>query len=401
MPIKECRHFNGYKPCGKSEICDALCPHRSVPTARVLLIHLEAIGAVMRSTALLPAIRRKFPGCHLTWVTQKPCDQLLLHNPLIDRVMTTSSDDLLELSALEFDVAFVIDKSLKAAGVLKKTHAEMIFGFQVDPFTAAIVPATAAANELWEIGLSNEKKFFQNTKPEVQLAHEALELGEWQRDEYVLRLSKIERTERDLRRKMWARTDQLVVGLNTGCSSTIPYKKLSIEMHRELIARLSQDPQIKLVLLGGKEDTLRNQRIAYGLDVIQSATDRGLRDGIVSVAACDLVISGDSLGMHLSIALGKWTVAWFGPTCAHEIDLFDRGAQILTRASCSPCWKRSCNKSPMCFDLVSVDEIVTKVADFQKHAGHANGPVQDLNESRVAGQGMNQGTKPWVRDANT
>src|SRR4051812_34465650 len=134
MPMTDCRHFNGYKPCGKSEICDALCPSLSVPTSRILLIHLEAIGAVVRSTALLPAIRRKFPGCHLTWVTQKPCDQLLKHNPYVDRVLTTTQDDLLQLSALEFDVALVIDKSLKAAGVLKQTQADMVFGFQVDPF---------------------------------------------------------------------------------------------------------------------------------------------------------------------------------------------------------------------------------------------------------------------------
>ena len=357
-----CRYFNGYKPCGKSAICDSLCPSLSVPTTRVLLIHLEALGAVVRSTALLPAIRRKFPGCHLTWVTQKPADQLLQGHPLIDRILTTTSDDLLSLSALEFDVALVIDKGLKAAGVLKQTKADLVYGFTVDAASGAVLPATDSARELWEIGLSNEKKFFGNTKPETQLAHEALDLGAWQRDEYSLRLSAAEQAMVARRRAEWAPRGQTVIGLNTGCSTVIPYKKLSVEMHRDLAARLASDPSVRVVLLGGREDTARNRQIGDGLDVIQSATEEGLRDGLVSVAACDIVVTGDSLGMHMAIALGKWTVAWFGPTCAHEIDLYDRGVHVLTRASCSPCWKRSCEKTTMCYDLVSTDEILGGVA---------------------------------------
>jgi heptosyltransferase-2 len=334
----------------------------SVPTLRVLIIHLEALGAVLRTTALLPAIRRKFPGCHLTWVTSKPGDVLLQNNPLIDRVLTTSIDDLLSLSALEFDVALVIDKGLKAAGVLRATRADMVYGFRVEPETGSVIPATPAANELWEIGLSNQKKFYENKKTEIQLSHEALELGNWCRDDYVLHLNAQERKEAERRKAMWNGPGQILVGLNTGCAATIPYKKLSVEMHRELISVLSANPLYRVVLLGGKEDAVRNQRIAHGLPVIQSPTDQGLRDGIMSVAACDVVVTGDSLGMHMAIALKKWTVAWFGPTCAHEIELYDRGVQVVTQASCSPCWKRSCDRQPMCYDLVSVKQLTEGIA---------------------------------------
>jgi heptosyltransferase-2 len=333
----------------------------SIPTSRVLVIHLEAIGAVMRSTALLPSIRRRFPGSHITWVTQRPADQILHNNPMIDRILTTTADDLLQLSVLEFDVALVVDKSLKAAGVLKATRADMVFGFTVEAASGAVLPATPAAEELWQIGLSNGKKFFQNQKTETQLVHEALELGTWHRDEYVLRLTDREQRDRDFRRSTWARQRQVLVGLNTGCAPTIPAKKLTIEMHRDLVRRLNQELMVRVVLLGGRDETLRNQRIAHGLDAILSPTDRGLRDGIVSVAACDIVVTGDSLGMHLAVALKKWTVAWFGPTCAHEVDLYERGVSVLTQASCSPCWKRSCDKDPMCHDLVSVDTLIAGV----------------------------------------
>lgn len=328
----------------------------SVPSTRILLVHLGALGAVLRSTALLPAIRRKFPNAHLTWVTAKPADQLLKNNNLIDRVLTTDNADLLALSVLEFDIALCVDKSLEAAGVLKRTYADFVYGFAVVPSTGAIVPATPAAEELWEIGLNDYKKFKENQKTETQLVTEALELP-YSRDHYSVQFTDAEKSEIAIRKTSYSQGNKIVVGLNTGCAGVIPYKKLTVEMHRKLIERLLDYENVAVVLLGGKEDTERNQRIGYGFNVIQSATESGLRDGLMSVAACDIVVTGDSLGMHMAIALNKWTVAWFGPTCAQEIDLYDRGVKVLTQASCGPCWKRSCNKTQMCYDLVSLEQL--------------------------------------------
>jgi heptosyltransferase-2 len=340
----------------------------SVADERILIVHLEALGAVVRSTSLLAGIKRKYPNSHITWVTAKPADQLIRGNPLIDRVMTTERDDLLALKALHFDVALCVDKSLKAAGVLAHTKFDELFGFSAEARTGAIVPATKAATELWELGLSDYKKFFVNKKPETLLSREALELPSRGKsdgaasDEYAVYLSGAELKEATERRKRWAGHKDFVVGINTGCSNVIPYKKLTVEMHRELIERLLKVPDLRVVLLGGPEDDLRNQRIAHGLDVVQSPTQSGLRDGLISVQACDIVITGDSLGMHMAIGLRKWVVAWFGPTCAHEIELYGRGVKVMSQAACSPCWKRSCSKDIMCYDLVSQPELLAGVA---------------------------------------
>ena len=186
-------------------------------------------------------------------------------------------------------------------------------------------------------------------------------LGEYRNDEYIATFTEEEEIQVDERRRRWAKDSQLIVGINTGCASTIPFKKFTVEYHRQLIQRLVTVPRVKVALLGGPEDTLRNQRIASGLPVIQSPTERGLRDGLCSAAACDIVVSGDSLGMHMAIALKKWVVAWFGPTCPQEIELYGRGVKITTKATCSPCWKRSCDRHPMCYDLVAFGEILDAV----------------------------------------
>ena len=307
-------------------------------------------------------MRRAFPKSKLTWITEAPADKLLLHHPLIDQVLTTK--DQWKIQAITADVVFCIDKSLVAAGVARSISAKQWRGFKADGTTGAILPANPEARELWEIGLSNQKKFFENTKSEAQLAHEALGLGEYKREEYGYHFTPLELEMIRTRRELWSTKKEILIGLNTGCSGVIPYKKLTVNYQRKLIQRLYQryGERIRVVLLGGPEDESRNREIALDLKVISSPTTAGLRDGMMSVAACDMVITGDSLGMHMAIAQKKWTVAWFGPTCAQEIDLFDRGVKVMTKATCSPCWKRTCDKNPMCYDLVDPNEILAAVA---------------------------------------
>ncbi len=359
-----CRHFNGYKPCGKNEVCDELCPSRDIPKKRIVLVHLGALGAVLRSTALLPAIKRKYPSSHITWLTQKPAHSLLENLNQVDKVMTTDLESLKILETLQFDVALIVDKSQFAGSIAYKLNAKEKYGFLLDPSTGSIVPANDEAKPLWDLGLDNHKKFFENKKPETQLVAESLSLS-FMRDPYQVSFNLQEQEMLRLRENQWrSHKSKLIVGINTGCSDVIPYKKLSLGAHIELIRMLQKEEVFDLVLLGGPEDRERNDYIQKITSVASSPCDQGLRDGLCSVAACDIVISGDSLGMHMAIALQKYVVAWFGPTCAHEIDLYDRGVKIQSPASCAPCWKRHCAKEVMCYDLVPLDEILQALRDF-------------------------------------
>lgn len=351
----------------KSAVCHrSQCSSFDEVKENILVMHLGALGAVVRSTALLRALKRKHPHSRMVWVTQAPAHHLLAHHPLIDHVVLLEDLKLHPLTALDYSHGYCIDKSLVAVRALKEFKVERILGFTADSISGAILPATDAAFELWELGLSNHKKFFVNQKTESQLVHEALELGEYKRDEYELALTPAEKVEAKRRRKMWGR--RILVGFNVGCSSVIPYKKLPVEKQRELIRNIQAKwgEAVQCVLLGGREDLELAQAIARELDVIISPMDRGLRDGMVSLSACDLVVTGDSLGLHLGVAFRKWVVAWFGPTCAHEIDLYDRGVKVMAQVECSPCWKRQCNQPTMCYDQVPIQELLLGIEEGVK-----------------------------------
>ena len=363
MARTNCRNFNGYKPCGLNANCDELCSHFQASGMNIVIIHLGALGAVLRATCLLKPIKRAYPNSQITWVTDAPAQHLLANNPLIDKVYTSSPESIQSLLSYDFDLGYCLDKATKAVGISRQLNIDELKGFSSDS-KASILPINQEARELWELGLNDHKKFFVNQKPETQLMTEALGL-DYQRDDYLLALTADELNLGFLRRSSWSEQGKYpIIGINTGCSNALPYKKMSVEKNIELVKALYRNFSVRVVLLGGPEDSERNQKIAEMTDAIVSPSRNGIRDGLCSVAACDMIITGDSLGMHMAIALKKHTIAWFGSTCAHEIDLYDRGEKILSRVSCGPCWKRSCDKEVMCHEMVSLKAILLATKDF-------------------------------------
>jgi heptosyltransferase-2 len=368
-----CRYFSGYKPCEKNSQCDEGCPARDVPRLSILLVHLGAMGAVLRATALLPMIKRKFPSSKITWITETP--ELLRYNPYVDFAFNTSESDLNKLPAFNFDIALVVDKSIQASAILKRAHVDMVYGFLANSQTGAIEPATTAAYELWDLGLDNDKKFFENSKTELQLQAEALELV-YNRDPYGVFLSQVEKTESAQRKILWSVFGKkTIVGINTGCGPLLPEKKFPLTKWCQVFEKISLNDnllqKISLVLLGGPAEQHDHEQLKNNFPFLQfSPLTNGLRDGLVSADACDLLITGDSLGMHMGIGLKKYVIAWFGPSCAQEIDLYDRGEKILAATMpCSPCWKRTCNKDYKCNDSIEADSILSALArglDFKE-----------------------------------
>ena len=74
-----------------------------------------------------------------------------------------------------------------------------------------------------------------------------------------------------------------------------------------------------------------------------------------------IIISGDTLPMHLAIGHKKHVLAIFGPTCPQEIDLYDRGEILMSPIECAPCYKQSCDVVNHCMIQIS-PELVCKKA---------------------------------------
>ncbi len=364
----DCHYFSGYKPCQFKRSCVA-CPHYKPVLTRIAIISLEAMGAVIRSTCLLKPIRRKYPNAHITWVTLPASKELLKHNPEIDRLLTLGADTVPLLDFLEFDVVFAVDKSMAAGALACKIKAKAKFGFGLNP-DGVIVPLNPEASYQYDVGLDDELKFHINQKPETQQITESMALS-WQRDPYILHLTQEEKEEVARRRHMQlslASDIQGIIGFNTGCSELFPYKKFRVERAIELVAmwRARFPKHVVCLLGGGKQDLDRQASIKshFASDdlVFNSPCLEGLRSGILWIQTSDMVFSGCTLGMHIAIGLEKKVLAWFGLSCSQEVDLYDKGLKLKAKVSCSPCWQKSCNLEPKCYDKVDLFEIIDKSA---------------------------------------
>lgn len=358
----DCIHFNGYKPCRPGMKCEG-CKEQEPYEHTTLLINLDNLGNVIQNTAVLRALRRAYPKTHLTWVTDPIATSVLQNNSLINCVMPYDFKTVSILGQMKFDLALNLDKTQRSCALLNSVSAEEKRGFGLSE-KGTIIPLNEEADENYRIGLDDELKFKINTKYGTQIYTETLGL-KWERDEYVLNLTEDELKLAANWRAQNNLTDKIVIGINTGASPAFAHKSMSIKQHAEVIALLKKElPECAVVLLGGPSEIEKNieiEKLATS-HVIQSPLTEGVRRGMVYVQACDIVITGDTSGLHMSVGLAKWVVGYFGVTCASEIDIYDRGEIITSSLNCSPCWNPHC-ENVRCIaelDLCNLVEITKK-----------------------------------------
>jgi heptosyltransferase-2 len=326
------------------------------------------MGDVLMTTAQLPAIKRKFPESSIYWVTLKNAALLLQNNQYVDQVFEYNAESISILNEMKFDYVMNVDKSQKSCALLNSIEAPNKLGFGLNE-NSKIIPLNKGAYYNYNLGMDDHLKFKLNKRTGQDYLAETFEL-DFNNDEYVFNFTEEEKSFiEEYKTNVGISEQDFVVGFNTGCSTLYPNKKMTINQHIKLIQKLLKNKQYKIVLFGGKEDTSRNEEIYSNTrgKIINTPTTEGVRRGACYEDIADLVITGDSFGMHLAIALEKYIIAWFGVSCWTEIELYNRGLKIYQDdLFCSPCWKKVCPYNLECIDMINLDSIVSEVDKFFK-----------------------------------
>ena len=329
---------------------------------RILIVKLAAIGDVLRTTPLLPGLKRVYPQSHITWVVDKEALPLLKNNPLIDRLLPFDFSALLPLEFESFDLILGLEKEAQGAALVSKIRATEKRGFGLGE-NGNIFPLNPASEYAFFLGLSDELKFYRNKKTYPELIFEIAEI-EYEQDEYLLVLGEEDVAFADrFAKKARLKKGETLIGLNTGAGDVFANKAWTLEGYIKLIRALKKRPQTRLLLLGGPKEKIRNRKILQkvGGGVIDGRCDNTLGQFAALVNLCDLVVTGDTTALHLAIGLRKKVVALFGPTCAQEIELYRRGEKIVSSLSCAPCYRRVCSQSPNCMEAISAKEVLENV----------------------------------------
>jgi ADP-heptose:LPS heptosyltransferase len=358
----DCRYFLGDRPCvwHKRSGARCECEHYERVTSRVLLIKLDAMGDVLRTTALLPAIAAAHPGAAITWATRSESVPLLTANPYISEVVAYGPDLLTLLGSRVFDRVINLDAGKVSAGLASIARATQKDGYVLNE-AGQVTPTNVSARHWLELGVFDDlKRAGQRTYQDVML--DILGLA-GQRHGYVLELSESERQEgRQHLVSAGLAAERPVVGLNTGAGGRWALKQWREDGFLELIAALAPEG-VQFVLLGGPAEQERNQRLVARST--HSLIDPGCQNPVRLFAAltscCDVVVTGDTLAMHIALALSVRTIVLFGPTSAPEIELYGLGEKLLPDMTCLACYKNSCDFVPNCMDLITSAEVIAAV----------------------------------------
>ena len=356
----DCRNYVGTKPCAANRLCEG-CPHYEPVGRKILIIKLAAMGDVLRTTPLLRALKSQDPNCHITWVADRASIPLLQGNPMIDRLLPMDIGTALRMEVETFDLALCLDKEDAAIGLVEKARAAKKMGFGLDP-SGSIRPLNPEAWYAFSLGLSDELKFVKNTRTYQDFTFESVGLT-FAGEEYVFALTDKEREKgfSRLRRAGW-RVGRKAVGLNTGAGPVFATKKWTIDGFVELARLAHERLDSQIVILGGPEEVERNREIINRLGpwAIDAGCDNPLRIFAAMLSHLDLVVTGDTLAMHLCIAQKAPVIALFGPTCGQEVELYCRGEKLVGRADCMPCYRSSCD-DVRCLKSISAQRVFESV----------------------------------------
>jgi heptosyltransferase-2 len=370
----DCRRFRSDRPCEPHKQRGVTCPTCDVydpAGARVLVVKLAALGDVLRTTGLLPAIHAAFPRAHVTWLTSPEAVPLFAGNPLVDEVWSTEGAVTSSLLAqVPFDAVLCPDTDQATVALAAAARAREQRGFTLDG-AGRVVPLGPDAEHWYRMGISDHLKR-ANRETYQTLVARALGLDPSLVAAPMLRPTEADRQHaRELREQIGFRGP--LVGLNVGAAGRWEYKEWTFENQCDFLQRASAEGTGVLLLGGPKERERMAKLIAAsrGLPVFDSGCDNSFGRFAALVELCGAVVTGDTFAMHVATARGVPAVVLFGPTSAAEIELFGRGTKISpTDLDCLVCYLPRCDVRPHCQARISADQVWMAVtAHLQRRTG--------------------------------
>lgn len=361
----DCRHFPGDRPCYLNKTqnltCDN-CSHYEKFKERILIIKLDAVGDVLRTTSLLPSLKLKYPDSHITWITRKNALSIFRNDPNVNRIIAYEDTDAV-LTALteEFDLLYHPDASKFSAKLAESALSKQKLGYGISK-VGVIYPYNKEATEWYEMGaFDNLKK--KNKKSYQQIIHEICQV-EFSGGEIRIFLTDEEKEfSRQFAHQYKLNRFSHILGLNTGAGGRWELKQWRFEGYVDLINRVKNKPGLGILLYGGPEEEDRNDKLSKLFpNIINTGSNNDLRGFFSLVNLCNDFVTGDTLGLHVATALKKNIVCLFGPTSFNEIHDYGRIQKIYPDMDCLVCYKMKCDFVPNCMEKISTEQILSALA---------------------------------------
>ena len=287
---------------------------------KTLIIKTGALGDVLRTTCILHALKGD-----IYWVTKNNAIPLLKDNPKIKKILSINNTKKIENK--KFDLILSLDDGYKEAELASKIKTKKLIGIKLENNN---IIYTSETNEWNDMGLPSRfgKEKADQLKKQNKKTFQELLFGfinkKFNGEEYILNIkSKI--------------IKEKIIAIENRAGDRWPMKKW--DKYGLLIKNLK---------LKGHKIKLLEQK------------DK-LQDYVQDINECDTLVCGDTLAMHIGLALGKKVIAIFGPTSATEIYDYKRLKKIISPIECQCCYKKECDKIPNCMNLIKLEDVLREI----------------------------------------
>jgi heptosyltransferase-2 len=381
---QDCIYFLSDRPCvyhkkDKKIVCDT-CKYYTSINKKILIIKLAALGDVVRTTSVLKPLKTKYKNSKILWITEDNALEVLYNNPYVDEIIPYSQ--VYQLYNSHFDILVNLDLEIRALRLTKNLSAEKKFGFFLNE-TDEIICSNESAEKWFKLSHNDVLKR-QNKKTYQQYMMEILEFKNLSPKDYpiIINLTKEEKKFAEKFAKKFSITkNDLVIGINLGGGDKWQKKEYPVEQTVELIKLLVQSSEfrdkkvktknkktgVKVLLFGGEKEEERNKKIVYLVNnplLIDTGCKNTLREFFSLINLCDILVTSDTLALHVALALNKKVVVLFGPTSYNEIELYGLGKKIVSPVKCVVCYNRTCDKKPDCMQLIKPKDIYDTILNL-------------------------------------
>ncbi|HRE41981.1 MAG TPA: glycosyltransferase family 9 protein [Ignavibacteria bacterium] len=360
----DCIYFPGDRPCEPHKktgiICDDCNLYKSVKN-KILIIKLDAIGDVLRTTSILPSLHSKYPDAYISWLTKDNAKDLFKHNHLVNEILIYENPFTnYYLKSVKFELVINLDPSPVSSAIASAANSNNKIGFGLNEL-GKVKPFNEQADEWFKMGAFDILKK-QNTKTYQKIIHEICSL-EYTQSNIIINLSE---SEIDFAKRFYEMNDlkqyDFLIGINPGASDRWEFKKWRKEGYVELFEKINSEYNCGILLFGGlDEKELLLELSSVNKNIINTGFDNSLRQFISLMSLPDIFITGDTLALHIATALKKEILCLFGPTSYNEIEDYGIIDKIYPDMECLVCYKMRCDFKPNCMEAISSEMVFSKL----------------------------------------
>lgn len=307
---------------------------------KILIFHTAFIGDIVLSTPLIKKIKAKYPNSEITYATTPAGAKILANNPLLDRIIQYDKRGknkgikgmiklAKEFKKYNFDIAYIPHRYLRSSLIAALAGIKERIGYDISEgklFLTKKIKYNKDFHEVERLLSLVDLDSFEDKKIELYPSNEDYKYIEKILDSYKIENKKI-----------------IVMAVGSKWYT----KMWPIEYFNELIKNLEKYEDIRVVLVGGKDE--------LKLDVYESDKIINLinKTSLLQLAAIiskgDILITNDSSPIHIASAFDTYIMAIFGAT-VKSLGFYpwSNNSEVVENESlsCRPCGLHGGNNCP-------------------------------------------------------